>query len=114
MMVAGIPNGFIVVGPEGRPVLFDFNIKGKVVCGSGKTMPMQGWLLEYGERIPEDVVVLVEHMMSDDGRLLMKCLDSGLLWDGVVKLSVLDKGRRGELWGIVEKFREEHMGRLFG
>lgn len=114
MKVVGIPNGFIVAGPDGNPVLFDFDSKGKANPGSGKMMPMQGWLLEYGGRMSEDVVLLVEHMMSDDGRLLMKCMDSGLLRDGRNKLSVLDKAKRGELWAIVEKFREEYMARSFG
>jgi hypothetical protein len=110
----GIPTGFIVGGPDGRPVLFDFDKGGKVVASGGVVMGMQSWLWEYGDRVPDDVVLLVEHFKADDGRLLMKCLDSGLLRDGKRKLSVTALANEGGLWALVELFRSEYMMRMFG
>ena len=74
---------------------------------------MQGWLLEYGVEMPGDVILLVEHFSTDDGRCLMKCLDSGLLRDGVRKVDVMELVTKGKLWETAERFWGEYMKRMF-
>lgn len=112
-MMEGFPNGVVVGGPGGVPVLFDVDDKGKPDVSSGKTMPMQGWLLAYGDRMPDDAMVLVECVMSSDGRVLTKPLDSGLLRDGRRKVPVAEMAVKGELWLAMEKFWGEYMERRF-
>jgi len=99
--------------PGRSALMFDFDKSGKPVPGSGKEMPMQGWMLEYGEVLPDDCIVLVEAITADGGRLLMKCLDSGLLRDGARKVTVMELVSAGKLWEFAARFRDEYMRRMF-
>lgn len=114
LMPVGIPTGFLVRGPDGNPVLMEFDSAGKAVTSGGTVMRMQGWLLEYGDAMPDDAVVLVEHARSDNGLFAMKPLDSGLFRDGARRVTVGELYNKGELVSKVERFRAEYMERTFG
>jgi hypothetical protein len=97
----------------GTALLFNFDEAGNPVFNRGFDMPIQGWLLEYGSVFPEDAILLVEHHIADDGRLMMKCLDSGLLRDGRRKVPVAELIAQGRIFEMAKKARDEYVGRMF-
>jgi len=61
MNSADLPNGFVVVGPNGDPILAYFDKDGGVER-TGTEVCTEGWLEGLGEKLPDDVLVLVHEV----------------------------------------------------
>lgn len=105
-----IPNGVVVRGPGGKPILVDYDDDGKMV-NSGTEVEIGDWLSGIGKSIPEDMVILV-HSVKGDGQMLLKSLEVNRILRNGKKMSVAQAAKEGVLPKFVETLREKFVKTL--
>lgn len=102
-----VPNGVVLRGPTGKPILVDYDEQGKMV-NSGTEIEIGKWLLSVGKVIPDDMMILV-HSVKGDGEMLIKSLEvNRLLRDGQ-RLTVQQAAKEGVLPQFAETLREKYL-----
>ena len=110
MKSTDIPNGFVVQGQMGKPVLIDFDDNGEPI-ESGVELNSDGWLGKDG--ITPSVLALV-HTVKGREEMLLKALL-------VVRLDDLDTGkpvtavqlgRANKLFGMAKRIRDKFVDEL--
>ena len=110
MKLTDIPNGFVIMGPADKPVLVDFDEKGKLVS-KGVEVEISNWLTGLGDKLPEDVVVLVHSIQGDDQMLIKSLEVNRILKDGK-KVTVKEAARLNLLPQVVEALREKYLDNM--
>lgn len=114
MEAMGIPTGLVVGSPRGMALLFRFGKDGKLDASGVVELPVQKWMSEYGDGLPPDAMLLVEH--GDDAKgsgMALRLLDSGLLRDGAKAVTAEEALARGGFAALAETFRTEYLRRVF-
>lgn len=107
-----IPNGFVVRGEDGKPLLVDFDEHGEPKTDVCTEIFSDKWLGEKG--MPENYVALV-HTVKSDERMLVKLLAMVLITDkNRVPVSAMELGRRNTLLPFVKGLRDEFVKNISG
>lgn len=102
MKSTDIPNGFVVMGPKGLPLLIDFDDKGIAVDGATE-LSSDGWLTM--SKMGPDTLAMV-HTVKGEEKMLVRALLVMRLHDEDQK-SVTSNylARKGLLFKMAEKIR---------
>lgn len=105
-----IPNGVVLCGPTGEPMLIDYDADGKME-DFGTEVTFGEWLPSLGDTLPEDMVILV-HSVKGDGQMLLKSLEVNRLLRNGRPLKVKEAAREGVLPKFIETLREKYLEEL--
>jgi hypothetical protein len=105
-----IPNGLVMRGPAGEPLLVDYDDNGQM-CNSGTEVEIGKWLPTIGKVIPVDMVILV-HSVKGEGQMLLKSLEVNRIMRDGKKLTVQEAAREGVLPQFAETIRQKYMESL--
>ena len=105
-----IPNGFVVVGPSGKPILVDFDDNGKST-DRGTEIDISGWQKKMRDgQLPVNTLILV-HAVVGEQQILLKHLQSNILqWNGR-DATVFEIAKKGSLNPLAEKIRRDYIDR---
>ena len=103
MNVTDIPNGFVVIGQMGLPVLIDFKDDG-TPDNSGTELASDGWLAK-GKMGP-DLLALV-HTVKGSEQMLIKALTIVRLNNDGKPISAVHLGRANKLMEVAKKIRDK-------
>ncbi len=109
MKSTDIPNGIVVRGPRGVPVLIDFDEKGNIE-NTGMEVSISGWD-SYDEGIPEDVAVLVHSVKGEEGMLVKNLEISHIQKDGE-KTTIGKVAKMGVFNQMAITLREKYIEKL--
>jgi hypothetical protein len=104
-MPTDVPNGVVMRGPRGNPILVDYEDDGKM-SNSGTEVEIGEWLPGMSKSIPGDVIILV-HSVRGEKEVLIKSLAINQIDRDGNKLTVAQLAKSGTLPGLVEKLRGE-------
>lgn len=102
-----VPNGVVLRGPAGKPILVDYDDKGKM-ADSGTEIEIGKWLSSVGKVIPDDMMILV-HSVKGDGEMLIKSLEVNRLLRNGQRLTVQQAAKGGVLPQFAETLREKYL-----
>jgi len=105
-----LPNGFVVRGPRGVPVLVDFDDNGEPTA-KGTEITIDGWLQKLGRQIPDDVLILVHSVKVDDAMLHKSLEVNHILRDGK-KTTVIDVVKHNALFGVAKALRKKYVEKV--
>jgi hypothetical protein len=109
MKPTDIPNGIVVKGPRGTPVLIDFDDNGNVE-NKGVEVSIKGWDA-FDDGIPDDITVLVHSVKGDDG-MLVKNLEVSRIMDDGGKTTVGKVARMGAFGKLAKTLRSRYIERI--
>jgi hypothetical protein len=109
-----VPNGVVVSGPNGKPLLVDFDDKGRIL-NKGTQVSIEGWFESIGikDSVPEEMLILV-HSVKGDDQMLVKSLEVSRLYCGKERLSVKEAMRRRVFKRLAETIRRKYIEKLGG
>lgn len=109
-----IPNGFVIAGPDGKPLLIDFDENG-VAQESGYALDLPNdWIpsVRPGGVLREDVLVLVHYIEGE--QYLVKALESNTLTNGSDAITVFELADRKLLKETAEEIWKRYVDSLVG
>ena len=109
MKSTDIPNGIIVRGPRGVPVLIDFDESGGIE-NKGTEVSISGWE-SFDKGIPDDIAVLVHSVKGEDG-MLVRNLEVSRLTDNGEKTTVERIARMGAFPKLAKTLRRRYVERV--
>jgi len=110
MKSTDIPNGYVVVGPRGVPILVEFNKDGKAEP-KGLEVSITGWSDIKQGKLPDGILVLV-HSVVGENQMLVKHLRAYRLMIRERGATVAEIARLGKLSVMAEKMRGEYLAKL--
>lgn len=107
-----IPNGFIFMGPNAKPMLVEYDDKGEA-SDEGLEIEVGSWLKKIQEdnALPDDAVILV-HFVEGESQVLIKSLEIERLLKEGERVSAMDIASRGGLRGLAKALREKYLREL--
>ena len=105
MKSTDIPNGFVVMGQAGLPVLIDFDDNGNPI-ESGLEMKSDGWLDK--KQLGPDLIALV-HTVKGSENMLVKALCVLRLSDKTGPISAVQMGKAKQLMGTAKNLRDKYI-----
>ncbi len=100
-----IPNGFIVIGQMGLPVLIDFDDAG-IPVNKATELNSDGWL-EKGKMQP-DLLALVHTVKGSEKMLIKALLILRLSGDGI-PITAVKLGKANKLNEVAKKIRDKYV-----
>jgi hypothetical protein len=105
MKSTDIPNGFIVIGQTGLPVLIDFEDDGST-SNSGTELNSDGWLGKGG--MSADILALV-HTVKGEERMLIKALLVTKLSNEGKSVTAVWLGKQNKLMIVAREIRQNYI-----
>jgi len=109
MKSTDIPNGFVFMGPNAKPMLVEFDEDGNA-ADDGREIEIGSWLerLQEDNDLPDDALVLV-HFVEGDDQILIKSLEVERLLRGKERVSAMDVARKGVLREFAKALRGRYL-----
>jgi hypothetical protein len=109
MKSTDIPNGFVFMGPNDKPMLVEFDDNGNA-ADDGLEIEIGSWLnkLHEDNDLPGDAMVLV-HFVEGESQILIKSLEVERLLREGKRISAMDVAKNGILRDLAKALREKYI-----
>jgi hypothetical protein len=105
MKTTDIPNGFVVIGQMGLPVLIDF-VEDGTTSPQGTELNSDGWLSKGG--MGPELLALV-HTVKGEEKMLIRALLVLRLSDNGKPITAVRLGRANKLLEVAKKIRDKYI-----
>lgn len=109
MKPTDIPNGFVFLGPNDKPMLVAFDEEGNA-ADDGLEIDVGSWLkgVQEDNALPDDALILV-HFVEGENQVLIKSLEIERLLKGGNRISTMDVANHGVLRDLAKSLREKYL-----
>lgn len=112
-MKTSVPNGYVIAGPDGKPLLIDFDKDGNAgEYGYEVDLP-NDWVssIRPEGRLRDDVLILV-HYIAGEKQYLVKVLEVDTLTDNDIPVTVFELANRKLLTETAENIFKRYVDQL--